>query len=207
MSRAKFAELCQISGAMVTKHQHAGRIALRHDKVDAKESLTLLEGSLDEEKRREALKRLAKIEAAAAAAPALFDVIEGGKEAPASGAGELAEPQSWKARRDMFAAKEAELAYLERMGALVPAAEIAEAIQSVIAAFWTETERNLKIEASEIASELGLDGYQACELKAIMMRRNRSFREAFSQACSFIANDKQAVAHLTPPDRTSTDSH
>ena len=181
MNQSKFAALCDVSGAMISKYAVAGRLKFNGRKVDAAESLKALEGHLDEDKRRAAVKRLVEIDAKAP--PALFDVFAGDLKNEEPGVGDPMQPVGWKARREMYQAKEAELSYHERVGLLIDASEVGAAIESVVAIFWNEAERLVKMDAAEISSELKLDANQASQLRIILLRNNRRLRENFSQSC------------------------
>ena len=87
-----------------------------------------------------------------------------------------------KAERDRYAAMNAQIDYLERVGALVDKAEIAAAIESAVATFWTEFDQALKVDAAEYASELNLDAEQSRKLRTLMIRKNRVLRTNISRA-------------------------
>ena len=188
MNQAAFADLCGVSAAMVSKYGVHGRLTYRGRQVDAAESLKALEGHLDETKRLAAVKALAELEAKAP--PTLLDVIPGGRESDPTGEGDPAAPTGW---REMFQAKEAELSYHERVGNLIDASEISQALESVIANFWSETERNLKLEAAEIASDLALSGDQAAKLKKLMAFQNRKLRADFAESCRRASDDSSTL--------------
>lgn len=176
LSQSKFAELCGVSPAMISKYSRGGYIAFAGGLVDARESLARLNGHLDEGKRRAAIERLKDGGEAASTGEGLFSVIEGGRSGRDSALGAEDEPSSWRARRDKYAALQAEIAYYQQIGALVPVADVEAAIEDAIAIFWTETEQKMKIEAAEIASALGLNADQAGRLKEMMVRQTRDFR-------------------------------
>lgn len=175
MNQAEFAGLCDVSPMQISKYKAAGRLAFTGKKVDARQSLQQLEGHLDENKRRAALAKLDN-QAKVAGAPSAENVID-------LKSGEPPEASGWKARGDMFKAKEAELSYHERVGALLDSAEIAAAIEAVIADFWTETEQRVKLKAAEYASDLKIDATQAARLRSLMLRDNRELRADYARVC------------------------
>ena len=185
MTRAAFARLCGVTPSMISKYIRRGQVTLwRGRKVDVAASLAALEGSLDEDKRQAALKRLAEAEAEAAQSAA----AAGAENAPgaalwAAAPVEEPKPLGWKARGAMFKAKEAELSYFERVGVLIDASELAADIEAAIADFWTEQERRVKLAAAEIASELKMDAEQAAALRAMMTREQRQLRKDFAETC------------------------
>lgn len=185
MTKAEFARLCQVSEPMMSPRKYGPYLVMVRGKVDARATLMALEGRLDAAKWRAARD---KLDAADKAPPPLLAAPEKPAQAAAGDdAGDdddtLAEPKGWKARGDMFKAKEAELSYHERVGALVPADEVGAGIEAVIADFWTETERRVKIDAAEIASELKLDAERAAKLRSLLIRKNRDQRADFARVC------------------------
>lgn len=192
MTKTEFAALCGVSGAAITKHGKAGRLVMRGASVDAQESLKAMHGHLDETKHQAALERLEEVRKRSPGP--MFDLIDGGLADSPPASGEPSEPQSWRARRDMFAAKDAELAYYERIGVLVPAEEVEQAIGDVVATFWAEADRNIAIKAKEIASDLQLTAEQASRLKSMMIADNRRLRNSFAESCERTAKEYRAPA-------------
>lgn len=184
MTKAEFARLCRVSQPMMSPTKYGPYLVMRGELIAARETLKALEGRLDTTKWREAM---AKLDAADKAPPPLLAAPEKPPAASDAIAADdddlLAEPMGWKARGDMFKAKEAELSYHERVSALVPSDEIAAGVESVIADFWTETERRVKIDAAEIASELKLDAERAAKLRSLLIRKNRDQRADFARVC------------------------
>lgn len=193
MRQVEFARLCGVSAQAISKHAQAGRLVRAGGGgVDAKASLQALEGHLDEAKRRRALLKLAGLDEALAGSA--------GEAAADRGGGNVVDFQeasaaiSWRGRRDKAAALMAELELEERLGALVRAADIAAAVESMIARFWSETEHALKIDALEIVAELDLDAAQAAKMRAALIRRNRTLRENFARVCRAVAEGARAEA-------------
>ena len=88
-----------------------------------------------------------------------------------------------KAERDKWLAKSAEIDYRERVGQMLDSSEIAAGVESVIADFWTETERAVKIDAAEIASDLKLDAERSAKLRSLLLKKNRDMRANFARVC------------------------
>lgn len=184
MTKAEFARLCQVSEPMMSPRKYGPYLVMVRGKVDARATLMALEGRLDAAKWRAARD---KLDAADKAPPPLLAAPDRPALAAGDDAGDdddtLAEPKGWKARGDMFKAKEAELSYHERVGALVPADEVGAGIEAVIADFWTETERRVKLDAAEIASDLKLDAERAARLRTLLTKKNRDTRADFARVC------------------------
>ena len=188
MTKTAFAALCQITHPMLAPHKYGPYLVMRGKKVDARQSLNALEGRLDEQKRRDALAELDRLDgkpprAEASEPPAVQTASSVDNKTGEGAGGEPDEPVGWKARHDMIRAKSAEVAYKEQLGALTPVAEIEQAMEIIVAAFWTETERSVKIQAAELASELSLDADQAAALKRKMEKNVRTMRDSFTRAC------------------------
>ncbi|WP_395077398.1 hypothetical protein [Hyphococcus sp.] len=197
MTKSAFARLCQVSHPNFAPAKWGQFLVLRGGKVDAKASLDALEGRLDESKRKAALEKLKNRPAPPATEAAAVDEDPADDEPAATTAPAASEPTSFKAERDMYAAKNAQIDYLERVGALIDAAEVGAAIESLVATFWAEADLALKMDAAEIASDLELDGEQARKLRNMMIRRNRVLRQNFERAC------RSAEAQVKPDTRAA----
>jgi hypothetical protein len=182
MTKAAFARLCQISQPMLSPGKYGPYLVMERGKVDARASLTALEGRLDTAKWTDARD---KLDAAEKAGPpplaAVADKAGTDGDGEHGDASEIAEPQGWKARRDKFAALTAEVDYLKLVGALVDATEIGAGIEAIIADFCTVSEQSLKLDAAEIASELKLDVDGAAKLRSMLIKRHRDMRANLSR--------------------------
>lgn len=178
LSQAKFARLCNVSAMMISKYAADGGLAKKGALVDARASLALLEGRLDEAKRRAAL---AKIDEA--------PVANDRDDLPPPPSPGEPESLSWRAQRDQADAKLKQLDLLERQGALVSAADVRMAIEDAVTSFWTEAERRIRQEADEIAVKLKLSNEQAAALREMMRARERRLRADFADAMRRMAGE------------------
>ncbi len=193
MTKAEFSRLCGISGAMVSKYARTGRLEICIlGKVDAKASLKLLEGSLDENKRRAALLKLAGINV-----PETTNA-KGDSRSPSAKTEEIPPetskrstwnnqqtddetPISWKAQRDRAAAKLAELDLEQRLGSLCDAREVHAAAADTTATFFSELERRQRIDADAFSASLALNAEQAKKLRILIADRDKEIRANFAE--------------------------
>lgn len=175
---------------MISKYAADGGLSKRGALVDARASLALLEGRLDETKRRAALAKLEDIpEPASGAGDDGPPAAARAPFAPAAGAPIEAETLSWRMQRDQADARLKQLDLLERQGALVSAADVRLAIEDAVTSFWTESERRIRQEADEIAVALKLNTAQAVALRDAMRARERRLTADFAEAMRRMAGD------------------
>lgn len=128
MNSSEFATLCGISRAMVSKYNADGLISMNGKQVDARASLLALEGRLNEDKRRRALEKLEAMETGDFAVEATPEAATRPRNGP------IPEPTSHKARKDMFAALNAEMEYRRKAGELLLASDVAQQAQLAVEA-------------------------------------------------------------------------
>ena len=118
MKRSAFASLCGVSKQMVSKYEASGLIVTSGDGVDAAASLEILEGRLDEGKRRAALAALEGVQPARLVPPN-------------QGSGRMS---SAKVQKDEVELRLKQLQYGREAGELVLAEDIDSAARAAVAA-------------------------------------------------------------------------
>lgn len=159
MKRIEFAELADISPAMVTKYSDQGLIVFSADNsVDATATLALLEGRLDETKRLAALKKLGLAAQFAPASPELPAALQGQPR-------RTAKIEMDEIKRDLM-----QLELARRAGELIPIADVERAVFDAIADFRAAFD----IEARGMADQLTVDLSLSPERSAMLFRRLRT---------------------------------
>ncbi|MFN3464732.1 MAG: hypothetical protein ACK4X1_11725 [Terricaulis sp.] len=162
MKRVEFAELAGITPAMVTKYDDQGLIAFSSPKVvDARATLQLLAGRLDEDKRQAALEKLDALDRIAAndtSAP------EAPPLAARTGA-KNAKTEIDELKRDKLLV---ELA--EKSGDLIPIATVERVILDAIAEMQAAFDQETHATAAQLTIDLGL----STERTAMLTRRMRT---------------------------------
>jgi hypothetical protein len=190
MSQAAFAKLCGVSSMMVSKQKASGFVVIKSRKVDAAESLKLLEGHLDEGKRRAAIERLASIDQVTTAPRAHSGDTRGENEGGDGGLTVPAQPHStsWRVKKDEAEAKLRQLDLAERTGLLVDAIEVRKAIEDAVTAFWSEVDRRRRQSADEISIALELDAKQTLEFRKLLMLHDHQIRKDYAAAMQAAAD-------------------
>lgn len=159
---------------MVTKYLNAGFLVMRGQKVEPQKSLVALEGHLDHTKwlaARASLEKEVQGDTPPEIEPQRFVQDD-----------DTERPPSWRARKDRADAQIRELELAERMGQLVDAGEVRQAVGDAVSTFWSETERRLRQDADHMAGALGLSADQARQLRLSLADRNRALRTTYAEA-------------------------
>lgn len=192
ISQADFARLAGVSKQMVSKYKRDGRLEIVGGLVDAAASLARLEGVLDEEKRRAALKKLTAAPAPIVQpAPAKDDL-----EARIAALTAKVADRTDKQRRERVEADKAELEFLTLTGRLIDAAEVRKAIEDAVSTFWSEIQRRERDDSDQLASRLRLDAAQSRTLRAELHKRDHQMRRDFAGALGAIAQAQPPALHL-----------
>ncbi len=192
MLRAEFAALCGVTKPMITKYAGDERLVFADAKhIDPEASLALLEGTLDEGKRRAALQTLADQRAREAPPATVAPPVT-----PPPPSAE--QPRSAKAGLEEVKLQLANIELAERAGKLVSAADVERRAWEAIAAMRTAYDQARADTAEQLCRDLNLPPERVGAMQRTLQRLQSMALAAFQQTMGVVGEPPEAVNDDAP---------